>query len=349
MMDIQKTPFVRELASSDRRTRDKALESLTMFLKMKTGLSLVDLLKVWKGLFFCFYHSDRPLTQQSLARSLSYSIVPSLPHSTLHRFLRAFWITIGRDFHKIDRLRLDKYLYLIRCYVGVAFEVFIKNNRNKKSSTKQTKSTTGGGKDKKRKRNETSMTTEKNIKKKKRTTTTHEGKDDDEEEEEEEEESTNFDSHWTDLESYISIIEEGPLHPLNFDPNEPTSTSINTDSDVTMPHGPDGLRYHILDIWLDELEKVVEVEDLDVDSSNNNTDGPTKRLKGDIPMELILRPMRKLKAESPTKTVRERAGEVLEDDRLVEWGVIERKKGSDDEDEDEEEDSEEEWGGLGDD
>lgn len=231
--------------------------------------------------------------------------------------------------------------------MGVAFEVFIKNN-NKKSSSKQNndKKSANGGKDKKRKRDETSMTTEKNIKKKKkRTTTTHE--EDEKEEEEEEEESTNLDSHWTDLESYISIIEEGPLHPLNFDPNEPTSTSINTDSDVTMPHGPDGLRYHILDIWLDELEKVVEVEDLDVDSSSNNTDGPTKRLKGDIPMELILRPMRKLKAESPTKTVRERAGEVLEDDRLVEWGVIERKKGSDDEDE--EEDSEEEWGGLGDD
>ncbi|KAJ9399284.1 hypothetical protein DTO282F9_3907 [Paecilomyces variotii] len=350
MTDIQKTPFVRELASSDRRTRDKALESLTMFLKMKTGLSLVDLLKVWKGLFFCFYHSDRPLTQQSLARSLSYSIVPSLPHSTLHRFLRAFWITIGRDFHKIDRLRLDKYLYLIRCYVGVAFEVFIKNNRNNKSSTKQTKSITGGGKDKKRKRDETSMTMEKNKKKKHTTTTTKTDANGTptHEEEEEGEEPTNLDSHWTDLESYISIIEEGPLHPLNFDPNEPTSTSINTDSDVTMPHGPDGLRYHILDIWLDELEKIVEVEDLDVDSSNNNTDGPTKRLKGDIPMDLILRPMRKLKAESPTKTVRERAGEVLEDERLVEWGVIERKKGSDDENEDEE-DSEEEWGGLGDD
>ncbi|KAJ9296240.1 hypothetical protein DTO271G3_5381 [Paecilomyces variotii] len=336
MTDIQKTPFVRELASSDRRTRDKALESLTMFLKMKTGLSLVDLLKVWKGLFFCFYHSDRPLTQQSLARSLSYSLVPSLPHSTLHRFLRAFWITIGRDFHKIDRLRLDKYLYLIRCYVGVAFEVFIKNH-------KQTKSTTGG-KDKKRKRDET---TEKNKKKKKRTTdangTTHE--EEEKENEEEEDASTEYDSEWTDLESYISIIEQGPLYPLNFDPNEPTSTSINTDSDVTMPHGPDGLRYHILDIWLDELEKVVEVEDLGVDSSN--TDGPTKRLKGDIPMDLILRPMRKLKAESPTKTVRERAGEVLEDDRLVEWGMIERKKGSDDEEE--EGDSEEEWGGLGDD
>ncbi|KAL1885551.1 hypothetical protein Plec18167_001045 [Paecilomyces lecythidis] len=316
---------------------------------MKTGLSLVDLLKVWKGLFFCFYHSDRPLTQQSLARSLSYSIVPSLPHSTLHRFLRAFWITIGRDFHKIDRIRLDKYLYLIRCYVGVAFEVFLKNKSSSSKQTNGKKAANGAGKDKKRKRNEAASTTgkqdQKDKKKNKRTKTDDE-KDvsnetthrEDEEEEGEGEESSETNPEWADLESYISIIEEGPLYPLNFDPNEPTSTSINTDADVTMPHGPDGLRYHILDIWLDELEKVVEVEEIDT------AEGPTKRLKGDIPMDLILRPMRKLKAESPTKTVRERARDVLEDDRLVEWGVIERKTGSDDEDED----SEEEWGGLDD-
>jgi ribosomal RNA-processing protein 1 len=75
--DIQKTPFVRELASSgefdpyfsninhwwlkkilinlvaDRKTRDKALESLTLFLKARKDLSLLELLKVWRGLFFC--------------------------------------------------------------------------------------------------------------------------------------------------------------------------------------------------------------------------------------------------------------------------------------------------------
>lgn len=39
--------------SADRKTRDKALDSLTLFLRSKTNLSLVDLLKLWKGLFFC--------------------------------------------------------------------------------------------------------------------------------------------------------------------------------------------------------------------------------------------------------------------------------------------------------
>ena len=78
--EIQKTPFVRELASSgeytslypnteplaavkkilihvstDRKTRDKALESLTLFLKARKDLSLLELLKVWRGLFFCTF------------------------------------------------------------------------------------------------------------------------------------------------------------------------------------------------------------------------------------------------------------------------------------------------------
>lgn len=79
MVEIQKTPFVRDLASSgkkttsnqarnpekkrpkliistDKKVRDKAVESLTLFLSSKTDLSLVDLLKLWKGLFFCMCH-----------------------------------------------------------------------------------------------------------------------------------------------------------------------------------------------------------------------------------------------------------------------------------------------------
>lgn len=38
----------------DKRIRDKALESLKMFLQSRTeGLDEIELLKLWKGLFFC--------------------------------------------------------------------------------------------------------------------------------------------------------------------------------------------------------------------------------------------------------------------------------------------------------
>ncbi|KAJ5682249.1 hypothetical protein N7462_005414 [Penicillium macrosclerotiorum] len=307
MADIQKTPFVRDLASSDRKTRDKALESLTLFLRSQTNLTLVDLLKLWKGIFFCFYHSDRPLTQQALARALSYTLVPSLPHATLHRFLRAFWITIGRDFHSLDRLRLDKYLLLIRCYVGVAFGLFLKGpaeNGNGKKRKRQDNDKKRGGKNQKKRV---------------------------------ESESQDVDGKWADLEAYISIIEEGPLCPVNFDPDQPSKPVIDEEDPnfVPMPHGPDGLRYHIVDIWIDELEKVLEFEDTE-------NEGEDRKIQGDVPMELILRPLEKLRTESPYKPVRRRAEEALEDERLVEWGIRARKT------EDDEEDSDGEWGGFDD-
>lgn len=335
MTDLQKTPFVRELASSDRKTRDKALASLTLFLRSRTDLSLLELLKLWKGLFFCFYHSDRPLTQQALARSLSYSLVPTLPRSSVQRFLRAFWITIGREFHAIDRLRLDKYLHLIRCYVGVGFEVFLKEGV--RASDEQQ----GQGKKRKREQEEESRTSEKGKgKKNKKRKAKQESQPTTEQSMENEDDKNENEnkSKWSDLSSYLSILEEGPLCPLNFDPDQQQKHD-GSDSSFPMPHGPDGLRYHIMDIWIDEIEKVLEF-DAEDDNEDGNAEGKRK-VKGDVPMDLLLRPIEKLRTESPHKPVRTRAAETLDDDRLVEWGFRSRKSDSEDEDR-----SDEEWGGF---
>ncbi|KAJ0424764.1 nucleolar protein,Nop52-domain-containing protein, partial [Aspergillus carlsbadensis] len=324
MADLAKTPFVRELASSDKKIRDKATDSLALFLRSKTDLSLLELLKLWKGLFFCFYHSDRPLTQQALARNLSYSLVPSLPRSTVHRFLRAFWITIGREFHSIDRLRLDKYLLLIRSYVGVAFQIFLKD----KSSSTQAN---GDASTKKRKREESAKDKKRSKSKSKNgKRNAHEDEDQQTQTETQTQSSSDGDA-WTDLKTYLEIISEGPLNPLNFDPNQPTldeKTGI-----IPMPHGPDGLRYHILDLWIDELEKVLEFDD-------------EGKPVGEVPIDLLLAPVERLKKEGLHKPVRTRAAETLSDERLVQWGLREGVVVS--KDEEEEESSEEEWGGFGD-
>ncbi|OKL59900.1 hypothetical protein UA08_04540 [Talaromyces atroroseus] len=334
---IQKTPFVRELASSDRKARDKALESLTLFLRARRDLSLLELLKVWKGLFYCFYHSDRPLTQQALARALSYSLVPSLPRESRLRFLRAFWITIGQEFHALDRLRLDKYLFLIRCYVGVAFEVFLKGKINNKLDSKEQEGKADDEDDgnKKRKRKGDSKIA-KNGKRRKQ--------DEKQQQQQQQEEDENADEKWAELESYISLLEEGPLCPINFDGSEkPTS-----EDSIPMPHGPDGLRYHITDIWLDELEKVIsqylpEMEQREGKQNGEEEEEGGQKIKDylDVPIELLLRPFEKLKTESPTKSVRLKvASEVLEDEKLVEWGFREKQV--------EDEDEEDEWNGLDD-
>ncbi|EEQ85151.2 ribosomal RNA processing protein [Blastomyces dermatitidis ER-3] len=345
MDKIAQTPFVRELASSDKRTRDKALESLTRFIQSRIGLQLVELLKIWKGLFYCFYHSDRPLTQQSLSRSLSYALVPSLPEQTLQPFLRAFWITMSRDFHSLDRLRLDKYLYLIRCYVGVAFDVFLK--KGLAGVEGEAKEGQGNGKGNGTGKEKSAGKKKGSLGKRKRGGEVDENGEADAE--------SGDSGVWKELGIYLDMLEEGPLCPINFDPAGDDGAE---DPAVRMHKGPDGLRYHLLDIWLDEIEKVavVEVEgdteedgNDDDDAEGRDNDGTKekktkKRLKQGVPMELLLRPIVGLQRKSISKLVRKRAGEVLDDERLVEWGVREKK--DDDDDDDDDDNDEEEWGGI---
>lgn len=247
--------------------------------------------------------------------------MPTLPRASLHRFLRAFWITISRDFHSLDRLRLDKYLFLIRCYVGVAFEVFLKAPAEPST----------GGANKKRKRE--AAAAKKKAKRSKRGADAPAAEADDGADEGEDQADGDGAGKWAALESYIALIEEGPLCPLNFDPDQPPADEKR--DYVPMPHGPDGLRYHLMDIWVDELEKVLEFEE-----KEGEGEGQKRKPKGEVPIELILRPLEKLRAESPYKPVRVRAGEALEDERLIEWGFRTRKV------EEEEEDEDEEWGGF---
>lgn len=84
---------------------------------------------------------------------------------------------------------------------------------------------------------------------------------------------------------------------------------------------PNGLRYHVIDVYVDELERVGALKD-------GGEGGP---------LEELLEPLRKLGKESPTKDVRRKCREALEDERLPgnekvveerevvdgEWGGIE--------------------------
>ncbi|KAI9800337.1 MAG: hypothetical protein M1825_004107 [Sarcosagium campestre] len=118
--DMQEVPFVKQLAANDRPTRDAAVSSLRTFLSGRRQLSSLDLLKLWKGLFFCVWMSDRPRTQQRLIVDLA-GLVEVLPDQNALPFLEAFWTTIAREWTGIDALRMDKFLLLVRSYLRASF------------------------------------------------------------------------------------------------------------------------------------------------------------------------------------------------------------------------------------
>lgn len=160
--------------------------------------------------------SDKPLTQQRLARDLADLLHVLRGKENFLGFVDAFWKTMAREWGGIDALRMDKFLYLVRCYVIQGFEYVSKQQ-------------------------------------------------------------------WWDealLGEYLKILESVPLNARE--------AKI-----------PNGLRYHVIDIYVDELDKV-----------------DTKR---SAPLEEILAPLRRLCKDSLTKAVRERAKEALDDERLEDW------------------------------
>jgi len=65
---------------------------------------------------------------------------------------------------------------------------------------------------------------------------------------------------------------------------------------------PNGLRYHLIDIYVDELEKL------------------NPEMKTPLPVAMLLSPFKELMLASPIKLVRTKSKELLCDGRLVDWG-----------------------------
>lgn len=122
--------FVKQLASNNRKVRENALETLQKYLNTKQfkDASQMQFNKLWKGLYFAMWFSDRPRPQQRLANELgelhmiyfderdnkTASEQLSLNDGAFIKFSRAFWKIICMEWFNIDRYRIDKYLMLVR-------------------------------------------------------------------------------------------------------------------------------------------------------------------------------------------------------------------------------------------
>ncbi|KAG0019577.1 hypothetical protein BGZ81_009680 [Podila clonocystis] len=168
------SPFGKRLAANDKKTRDKAVKALGKWISNKTEFTHLELMKLWKGLFYCVWMSDKPLIQQQLSETLS-SLILRVPRSSVMAFIATFWQTICGEWHGIDRLRLDKFYFLLRRFLSYSFRML--------------------------KENEWDLET---------------------------------------IEEFSKVMIDGPLNASN----------------KTVP---DGIRFHLIEIYLEELEKIVEV------------------------------------------------------------------------------------------
>ena len=106
-------PFARQLASGDKDVRDATFAALVKWLGSRTDVPLIDMKKIWKGLFYAVWHADGWDVQEELCEQIA-GLMHELRHKVALTYLGVFYITARREWVGIDRHRMDKYLLLVR-------------------------------------------------------------------------------------------------------------------------------------------------------------------------------------------------------------------------------------------
>ncbi|AET41065.1 Rrp1p Ecym_7219 [Eremothecium cymbalariae DBVPG len=271
MSSVQVSPFVKQLASNNRKVRENALDSLKKYMATKKFMSnsQIQFDQLWKGLYYSMWFSDRPRPQQRLSNELGELYLLYLGNKDVQlsdkafiRFSKAFWKVICLEWYSIDHHRLDKYLLLMRRVLY---------NQLKYLRERE----------------------------------------------------------WDDV-----LVDKYVINVLGKLP-------LSGDRKVY-----NGIPFHIIDIFVDEWEKLVlrngkeadEVEDNDID------DETEIELISQTPLPKFIALLQSLSSDiTNIKVLREKIKEdVLADPRLYKWGVLTEKDNENHEDEVEEE----EWKGF---
>uniref|UniRef100_A0A4W5KAE2 Ribosomal RNA processing 1 n=1 Tax=Hucho hucho TaxID=62062 RepID=A0A4W5KAE2_9TELE len=120
--------FAQRLASNDKPMRTKAIKKLRKYISVRShkingGFTGDELLKLWKGLFYCLWMQDKPLLQEELSNQISGLMHIFQNDQSMFLFLETFLQTIKREWTGIDRLHMDKFFQLVRFVFRNTFEM----------------------------------------------------------------------------------------------------------------------------------------------------------------------------------------------------------------------------------
>lgn len=113
--------FVRCLAhSTDPEQRKRGLEALAAWMKQRKVVTELDMLKIWKALFYCVWHCDKKGPQEQLTEELA-NMMGTMSAENAHLYFFAYVTVMRKEWARVDKHRLDKFLALTRAMVRECF------------------------------------------------------------------------------------------------------------------------------------------------------------------------------------------------------------------------------------
>ncbi|GLJ40563.1 hypothetical protein SUGI_0837200 [Cryptomeria japonica] len=127
---MEKIGFVKQLASCEKKTRDRAVRLLESWLTAKaTQVSDDELKKMWKGLFYCVWHADKRHIQADVIEKLA-SLIRTLDLPLAIHYLQGTFFALdtfparGVNLHFVDVYlnEIAEYLPLSQSAFAMVFE-----------------------------------------------------------------------------------------------------------------------------------------------------------------------------------------------------------------------------------
>ena len=123
--DNDEQKFARALVNPDKSIRDATIRNLEKVVSSWKSSSDIEMLKLWKALFYCMWLADMNLVQQELAEFLA-GLVLKFPKTKLSLlYIQMFFRTIMREWHHLDQYRLNKFYSLVRIMLQKSLELVI--------------------------------------------------------------------------------------------------------------------------------------------------------------------------------------------------------------------------------
>ncbi|CAD6227372.1 GSCOCG00006142001-RA-CDS [Cotesia congregata] len=125
----QEIKFARILAGNNKNARAKKLKKLRTWLTLRSR-STIDFMRIWKGLYYCMWMSDKPLVQEELAESISQLIFCFDSKDVAMLYTKCALNTLNIEWFGIDQYRLDKFEMLARRIIRQTFAMCKRHSWN---------------------------------------------------------------------------------------------------------------------------------------------------------------------------------------------------------------------------
>lgn len=124
----QEVKIVKSLACNDLTKRNKQMKKLRRWLQLRAKSSFPfsqeDFMRIWKGLYYNMWYSDKPLVQEELCEQLG-KLLECFEGNLQYcvDFFGSFLKTMCIEWFGIDQWRIDKFLMLVRRMLRYMFKL----------------------------------------------------------------------------------------------------------------------------------------------------------------------------------------------------------------------------------